>query len=117
MKDRIKEIRKDKNMTQEAFGAVVGVTQNSIARIENGSRTPSGPVLKAICREFGVSQAWLEEGIEPKYIQQDESDWVIITRAMEGTSEKKKELMRYIATMPDELLDALFDHWESRHKI
>lgn len=117
MKDRIKEVRKENNLTQVAFAERIGIKQNSVAQIEMGKHNPSGPVLKAICREFGVSQAWIEEGIEPKYIQQDESDWEIITRAMEGTSEKKKELMRYIATMPDELLDALFDHWESRHKI
>ena len=115
MKDRIKEVRKENGMTQELFGVRIGVTQNAIARIENGSRTPSGPVIKAICREFHISQNWLENGIEPKYIDQDESDIDVINRIMEGQSENKKKLMRILADMPDELLDKMLDYLESKY--
>ena len=116
MKDRIKEVRKENGMTQVVFAERIGIKQNSLAQIEMGKHNPSSPVIKAICREFHISQNWLEDGIEPKYIDQDESDIDVINRAMEGSSERKKELMRYIATMPDELVDAMFDHWEHRGK-
>ena len=115
MKDRIKEVRKENGMTQESFGTRIGITQNAIARIENGNRTPSGPVIKAICREFHISQNWLEDGIEPKYIDQDESDIDVINRIMEGQSENKKKLMRILADMPDELLDKMLDYLESKY--
>ena len=114
MKDRIKEVRKENNMTQVVFAERIGLKQNSLAQIEMGNRTPSNPVIKAICREFHISQAWLEEGIEPKYMDQDESDIDMINRIMEGQSENKKKLMRILADMPDELLDKMLEYLEGK---
>ena len=34
--ERIKEIRKDLNLTLEKFGEKVGVTKQTVSRIENG---------------------------------------------------------------------------------
>jgi len=115
MKDRVKEIRKENNLTQTEFAERVGVGQNTIARIENGTRNPSGSVVRMICREFHVSQNWLENGIEPKYIDQDESDIDVINRIMEGQSENKKKLMRILADMPDELLDKMLEYLENKY--
>ena len=44
MKSRIREIRKEQGLTQEAFGERIGIQQNSVARIESGNRMPSEPV-------------------------------------------------------------------------
>ena len=115
MKDRIKEIRKENNLTQVVFGERIGIKQNSVALIEMGKREPSNLVIKAICREFHISQNWLEDGIEPKYIDQDESDIDVINRIMEGQSENKKKLMRILADMPDELLDKMLEYLESKY--
>ena len=115
MKDRIKEVRKENGLTQEAFGERIGLKQNSIALIEMGKRAPSNPTVKAICREFHISQNWLEDGVEPKYIDQDESDIDVINRIMEGQSENKKKLMRILADMPDELLDKMLEYLESKY--
>lgn len=115
MKDRIKEVRKENGMTQVVFAERIGIKQNSLAQIEMGKHNPSSPVIKAICREFHISQNWLENGIEPKYIDQDESDIDVINRIMEGQSENKKKLMRILADMPDELLDKMLEYLESKY--
>lgn len=117
MRNRIKEIRRDLGLTQSEFASRISMKQNSIAQIELGKRIPSTLAIQAICREFGISQLWLEEGIEPKYIDQDEADIEVINRIMEGQSENKKELMRIIANMPDELLDAFIDYLKKRYSI
>ncbi len=62
MKDRIKEIRKQKGLTQSEFGERVGVKGNTITTYENGTRTPSDAVIISICREFGVNETWLRTG-------------------------------------------------------
>lgn len=62
MKDRIKEIRKQKGLTQAEFGERVGVKGNTITTYENGTRTPSDAVIISICREFGVNERWLRTG-------------------------------------------------------
>ena len=52
MKDRIKQVRKSKNLTQTAFGEIIGVKGNTVTNYETGLRTPTDAVIKSICREF-----------------------------------------------------------------
>lgn len=67
MKNRIKEIRKDKHLTQEAFGKEIGVTGASVSRMESGIYEVTESLMISICREFGVFREWLETGEGPKY--------------------------------------------------
>ena len=62
MNNRIKEIRRKAELTQTQFGERIGLQQNSIARIEAGTRVPSEAVIKAICREFHIRLEWLMHG-------------------------------------------------------
>lgn len=62
MKDRIKELRKNKKLTQAEFGKRIGVKGNTITTYENGSRVPSEAVIKSICRVFNVNEDWLRTG-------------------------------------------------------
>lgn len=62
MNARIKELRIELKMTQEAFGNHIGLKRNSIAQIELGTRTPSNQVIVSICREFNVNEIWLRTG-------------------------------------------------------
>ena len=62
MNARIKELRIELKMTQEAFGNHIGLKRNSIAQIELGTRTPSNQVIVSICREFNVNENWLRTG-------------------------------------------------------
>lgn len=62
MNTRIKELRSELKMTQETFGARIGLKRNSIAQIELGTRAPSNQVIIAICREFDVNELWLRTG-------------------------------------------------------
>lgn len=62
MKERIKELRKALHMTQAEFGAMIGLGNTAIAGYEIGRRDPSDAVILSICREFGVSEAWLRYG-------------------------------------------------------
>lgn len=116
MNERIKELRSKLELTQEVFSERIGLKRNSIAQIESGVRTPSNQVILSICREFGVSRAWLEFGEGPMYPPEADDDIRIITRAMEGQSDAKRRLMRFVAEMPDELLDALIAYMEGKQK-
>ena len=65
MNNRIKQIRRKAELTQTQFGERIGLQQNSIARIEAGTRVPSEVVIKAICREFHIRREWLMHGEGP----------------------------------------------------
>ena len=60
--ERIKEIRKRHNLTQQKFAERIGVKQNTIAQYEFGRNTPLDPVITSICREFRIREEWLRTG-------------------------------------------------------
>ncbi len=60
--ERIKKIRKEKDLTQQALADQIGIKQNSVALIESGKRNASDQVILAICRECHVREEWLRSG-------------------------------------------------------
>lgn len=99
MNTRIKEIRTELKMTQEAFGERIGLKRNSVAQIEIGVRVPSNQVVISICREFGVRRQWLEEGIGPMRQPETEDD-EIVDAVLAGEDEFVKAVIRGIAKTP-----------------
>ena len=60
---RIKELRKNQlNLSQEKFGAKLGITKTAISRIEAGVNNVTERLLLSICREFNVREDWLRNG-------------------------------------------------------
>lgn len=62
MNTRIKKIRRELDLTQQAFAEKIGMKQNSIALIESGKRNISDQAILSICREFNVNEEWIRFG-------------------------------------------------------
>lgn len=62
MGERIKEIRKFFNLTQQEFADRIGVKRNTVATYEMGRSAPSDSALSLICREFNINEKWLRTG-------------------------------------------------------
>ena len=62
IKDRIKELRKAKGLTQFEFADKLKVSRSNIASYETGRTEPSGSAISLICRTFSVSETWLRTG-------------------------------------------------------
>lgn len=60
--ERIRQVRKFKDLTQQKFADSLGMKQNTVATYEMGRTNPSDPAIKSICREFGVNEEWLRSG-------------------------------------------------------
>lgn len=60
--ERVRKIRRQKDLTQQDFGKRIGIKSNSVSLIESGGRNASDQVILAICREFGISEEWLRTG-------------------------------------------------------
>ena len=58
----LKQLRKEKNMTQEQFAEKLGVTNRSVSRWENGKTMPDYSMFPMICETLGVSISELLEG-------------------------------------------------------
>ena len=55
MNNRIKELRKDKNITQDELGAAVGVTRQTVISLENGKYNASLQLAFKIAKFFGLA--------------------------------------------------------------
>lgn len=56
---RLKELRKQANLTQQELGKMVGVTKVSICCYENGSRTPTLDTLKDLADSLNIPLNYL----------------------------------------------------------
>lgn len=62
IKDRIKELRKAKGLTQFEFADRLKVSRSNIASYETGKNELSSAAISLICRTFSVSETWLRTG-------------------------------------------------------
>ena len=56
---RLRELRKENNLSQEKLGKILGVSKVSVSGYENGNRIPSLDILDKILDFFGVSADYL----------------------------------------------------------
>lgn len=77
MKDRLKKLRKELDLTQQAFADKIGMKQNTIAQYEMGRTTPSDAIVFSICREFNVNENWLRTGEGEMFEQMTEQQKIL----------------------------------------
>ena len=53
--ERIKEIRKESGLSQQAFGKTLAVSQDTVSLWENGKSLPTAEFLIAMAQTFGIS--------------------------------------------------------------
>lgn len=60
--ERVKELRKQINLTQQAFADRLNLKRNTVGSYEVNVVEPSGRTISDICREFNVNETWLRTG-------------------------------------------------------
>lgn len=108
--DRIRRIRTGSTakITQEQFGARIGVSREVITSYELGRVEPPEPTIRLICREFGVSYVWLKDGVgEMEEIPADAQTLDAIERILEGDSEFVKFVFRKAVKLDKAVWDAI----------
>ena len=97
--ERVKDLRKQKGMTQERLAEKAGITPAALSQIEKGARVPTIPVLHRIARVLGVSLDYLSgktEKSELKDLLQQEGIKTFY-RGLESLDlEDKQAVMKYI---------------------
>lgn len=63
MNERLRQLRKELNMSQEAFCKKLSLSRSHVSSLENGTRALTDRIVNDICREFGVRETWLRDGI------------------------------------------------------
>lgn len=62
MNNRIVQLRKSREWTQDKFAEEMGMSKNYVSLIENGKKIPSDRLISDICQEFNVNEEWLRTG-------------------------------------------------------
>lgn len=113
IKERIKQIRKSKDLTQVEFGKLIGVKGNTITNYETGLRTPTDAVINNICKTFGVDEEWLRTGNGDMFVDMDLEDelmhWAGTVLASESDNFKKR-FVRMLSKLSE-------DEWELLAKM
>lgn len=107
MNERIRELRKNLNLTMEAFGNRIGVSKSTISNIENGNREATEHMIKSICREYGVDYIWLTTGEGEMFVESDDDFFERIDRIMAGENETRKNMFKALLYASDDDIEAL----------
>ena len=113
MKDRIKKIRKELDLTQQKFADRLGVKRNTVAQWETGVNSLTDAVITSICREFNINEEWLRFGKGEMFIERSRDDQIaaFVGNILEKESDSFKR--RFIS-----MLAALDESdWETLEKI
>lgn len=61
---RIKQVRIESGLTQEAFASAIGQKRGNYSQVELGNQLPSLEMITSIARKFSRSYEWLLEGLD-----------------------------------------------------
>lgn len=110
---RVRELRKELQLTLEKFGKPLGVGKTAISKIENGERGLTDQMILAICREYNVDENWLRTGegeMFKKLNRQQELAQLTATLFKEEEDSFKSRLIMALAQLNEE-------EWELLEKI
>ncbi len=103
MNERIKQLRKELGLTLEKFGEKIGVTKQTVSRIENGINNVTDQMFKSICREFNVREEWLRTGEGEMFVQMSYDSEIIsfIQSVQKDDNSFKKKFLKMLASLDD----------------
>lgn len=105
MNTRIKKLRRELDMTQEKFGAEIGVKGNTVAQWESGRNDPPDSSIVSICREFHVDEHWLRTGEGEMFVQiaRDQEIMRFAGDVMQGEDDNfRRRFLLALARLPEE---------------
>lgn len=76
--ERVKELRKQVNLTQQAFADRLNLKRNTVGSYEVNVVEPSDRTISDICREFNVNETWLRTGEGEMFNQITRSEKITI---------------------------------------
>lgn len=108
----IKELRKELNLSQEAFGKKLGITGGGVSKIENGERALTEQMALSICRVFHVNYHWLTDGAGEMFSGTPESVVDEIAEEYDLDDLDKKIIEKYL-DLSDEQRNAVKEYLKS----
>lgn len=119
MKDRIKKIRKELDLTQQEFSDKTGIPRDSIGGYETGRRNPSEAAISLICTKCNVNEEWLRTGNGEMFVKQTRNEEMAkLTKLLLNEEEDsfKNRLISVLANLTEDQWELLADIAEKLSK-
>lgn len=113
LKDRIYKLRKNiLKKTMDDFGKSVGLSKQAISQVESGKSNLSEVAIKSICREYGVREEWLRDGVGEIFVEKSAEDELnaLAEKVMADTPDSfRRRFVAMLAKLNDEQWKLLSD--------
>lgn len=113
MNERLKELRKALNISQEKLGEMLGITKSGVSDIESGRRKVTEQHI-IMLRNHGVNEKWIRTGEGEMFLKPTKNDQIaaMIADVLVGENEFKKKLIAALASFDEsdwEKFEAVLD--------
>ena len=115
--ERVKNLRKFLDMSQEEFGKILGISKSGVSDIEAGRRSVTDQHIIMICQNPSLSPVvnpeWLRDGTGEMFIEPDEFSLDDFIKAKGATELETQIIKAYFELSPDTRRD-LIEHFKAR---
>lgn len=113
MNERVKELRKALGLTLDKFGERLGVTKQTVSRIENGINNVTDQMFKSICREFNVREEWLRTGEGEMFVPASTFNLDEFVKS-KGASDLELEIVKAYFELDEDVRDTIIEHFKNK---
>lgn len=99
--ERVKELRKQVNLTQQAFADRLNLKRNTVGSYEVNVVEPSDRTISDICREFNVNETWLRTGEGEMFNQITQSEKLAAFLADITSNEEDSFKRQFVEVLAD----------------
>lgn len=114
MNGRIKMVRRESGLSLEKFGQQIGISGAACSMIESGKSNPAQRTIKAICREFGISENWIRTGEgEMKLNRTEEAELEdFVKDILHDDDDTRKRFVLALSKIPPEAWSGITEFWK-----
>ncbi len=94
----IAQKRKEKNLTQMQLAEILGVSNKTVSKWENGNCMPDYSIIKPLCKELGITVSELMDGEEKSESSQNADDMRImfLLRRVQELDKQNKSIFGFL---------------------
>jgi len=108
--ERIKSIRKEKNLTLAKFGQRIQMSESNLSRIEKGDYTVTDKNIALICDRFDVNEEWLRTGAGDKYkeLREEEKLMKFVRELIKDDDDTLQKTAMILPNLTEDQLKAMY---------
>lgn len=119
MKDRIKYVIQNANISKTVFAERLGISQAFVSQMCSGVREPSDRTIQDICREFGCNEVWLRTGEGEPFKERSLEETIMrfAVQTNKGSDDFRKAYVAMLANLSDDGWKGLQEMYDNLSEI